>query len=153
MQEASNGWLRRRSGRQPGRLFKVLGVALVVAAMVAFVRRRIIASRGRFEGAMYRLLGRHPDPNVDAATLADRVRSQLGRVEKRLDLPRVHVMVDGRVVHLHGDVEWPHEEATIIEAVRQVAGVEDVQSHLALGMLRSDTRPSQGHLRIRGGRA
>jgi len=134
------------------RFVKLLGIAFVVAALVAFIRQRIIASRGRFEGAIYRLLGRHPDPNVDAATLADRVRSQLGPVEKHLDLPHVHVMVDGHVVHLHGEVEWPHEEATIIEAARQVAGVEAVQSHLHLGLLRSDTRPSEGHLRIRDGR-
>jgi len=132
------------------RFFKLLSAAFVVA-LIVFVRQRIIASRGRFEGAMYRLFGRHPDPNVDAATLADRVRSQLGPVEKRLDLPHVHVMADGHVVHLHGDVEWPHEEATLVEAARRVAGVEVVQSHLHLGLLRSDTRPSQGHVAIRGG--
>lgn len=134
------------------RFFRFLTVVFVVAALVVFIRRRIIASRGRFEGAMYRLLGRHPDPNVDAATLADRVRSQLGPIEKRLDLPHVHVMVDGHVVHLHGDVEWPHEEATIVEAARRVAGVERVQSHLHHGMLRSDTRPSEGHAQVRGSR-
>jgi len=132
------------------RVIRFLTFAIIICTLVAVIRARIIASRGRFEGAMYRLLGRHPDPDVDDATLADRVRSQLGPVEKRLDLPRVHVMVDGHVVHLHGDVEWPHEEATLVEAARQVAGVEAVRSHLHRGMLRSDTRPSQGHTALRG---
>ena len=128
------------------RVLKVVAFVLVISAIVAFIRRRIIASRGRFEGSMYRLFGRRPDPNVDDATLADRVRSQLGPIEKRLDVPRVHVMVDNHIVHLHGDVEWPHEAATIVEAARHVAGVEQVDSHLHLGLLRSDTRPSEGRL-------
>ena len=126
------------------RFVRFLAFVLVISAFVAFIRRQIIASRGRFEGGMYRLLGRHPDPNVDDATLADRVRSELGPIEKRLDLPHVHVMVDNHVAHLHGDVEWPHEAASIVEAARDVAGVERVDSHLHLGLLRSDTRPSEG---------
>ena len=131
------------------RMVRFLAIVLVVSALVTFIRQRIIASRGRFEGAVYRLFGLHPDPDVDDATLADRVRSKLGPVEKRLDLPRVHVMVDDHVVQLHGDVEWPHEAASIVETARHVVGVERVDSHLHLGLLRSDTRPSQGHAQKR----
>ena len=132
------------------RAIRFLAFVFVISALVAFIRQRILASHGRFEGAMYRLFGLHPDPDVDDATLADRIRSELGPVEKRLDLPRVHVMVDDHVVHLHGEVEWPHEAATIVEAAHRVAGVEKVDSHLRLGMLRSDTRPSQGRMLRRG---
>jgi hypothetical protein len=99
---------------------------------------------GRWIGVRYRLLGRRPDPNVDDNTLADRVRSVLGPIEKQLDVPHVHVMVENHVVLLHGDVEWEREAATITRAVRAVSGVRDVESHLHIGLLRSDTRPSAG---------
>ena len=125
------------------KLFKLLSIVVVVAALVALAGR-VLRSHGQLRGALYRLLGHHPDPNVDDRTLADRIRSVLGPIEKRLDLPHVHVMVENHVVLLHGDVEWPHEEATITQAVRQVSGVRGVESHIHVGMLRSDTRPSTG---------
>ena len=124
-------------------LFRLLSIVLVVAVVVALARR-LLRAHGRLRGALYRLSGHHPDPNVDDRTLADRVRSVLGPIEKRLDLPRLHVMVEDHVVLLHGDVEWPHEEATITHAVQQVSGVRGVESHIHVGMLRSDTRPSTG---------
>lgn len=51
---------------------------------------------GRLHAVSYRLRGRHPDPNVSGNVLADRIRSSLGPLEKRLDLPRIHVMVEGQ---------------------------------------------------------
>jgi hypothetical protein len=38
-------------------------------------------------GILYRLAGRHPDPNVSDDVLVDRIRSSLGPLEKRLDVP------------------------------------------------------------------
>jgi uncharacterized protein (DUF2267 family) len=113
---------------------------VAVAALVARLARR----SGRWRGALYRLLGRRPDPNVDDATLADRIRSELGPLEKRLDLPHVHVMVEDHVALLHGEVGWPRDAATIERATRRVSGVRGVESYLHVGLLRSDVRPSKG---------
>jgi hypothetical protein len=124
--------------------------SLVVAIVaVALITWRVARTHGRFRGLLYRLFGRQPDPDVDDLTLADRVRSALGPVEKRLDLPHVHVLVENHVVLLHGDVQWPHEAATLEEAARRVSGVRAVESHLHTGMLPSDTRPSEGRHRKR----
>lgn len=131
------------------RLAVFIATVLIIAAVIA---QHLVRFNDRWRGVAYRLLGRHADPTVDDRTLADRVRSELGPVEKRLDVPRVHVQVQGHVVLLHGDVEWPHEAATIVRAARHVPGVVDVQSHLHCGLLRSDTRPSGGrHHRQRYG--
>jgi osmotically-inducible protein OsmY len=126
------------------RSFGLVAISVLVGALVAFGVRQVVRARGQWRGLLYRVTGRRPDPNVDDHTLADRVRSMLGPLEKRLDVPRVHVMVENHTVLLHGDVEWPHEAATITKAVRHVSGVRDVESHLHIGMLRSDTRPSSG---------
>jgi hypothetical protein len=66
--------------------------------------QRIRYARGRINGTWYRLARRTPDPTVADDVLADRVRSSLGRLEKRLDTPRIHVLVEDHVVFLHGDV-------------------------------------------------
>jgi uncharacterized protein (DUF2267 family) len=95
-------------------------------------------------GIAYRLAGRHPDPDVADDVLADRIRSSIGPLEKRLDVPRVHVMVDDHVVILHGDVPDDDVAAVIEHAVLRVSGVYGVESHLHVGLTRGDTRPSQG---------
>src|ERR1019366_3477832 len=59
--------------------------------------RRLRYMGGRGRGASYRLRGRHPDPEVIDNVLADRIRSSIGALEKRLDLPHIHVMVDDHV--------------------------------------------------------
>jgi hypothetical protein len=130
-----------------GRLFKILAFVVVVLAVLAFASKQWERMSGRWRGLVYRLFGRHPDPDVDDHTLADRVRSVLGPIEKRLDLPHVHVMVENHIVLLHGDVGWEHEAATITQAVREISGVRDVESHLHVGLLPSDTRPSTGRVR------
>jgi hypothetical protein len=129
------------------RLISLITTIAVLAALVAVITRQVARTHGRFRGLLYRLSGRQPDPDVDDLTLADRVRSELGPVEKQLDLPHIHVMVEDHVVLLHGDVQWPYEAATLVEAARDVSGVRDVESHLHTGMLSGDTRPSQGRLR------
>jgi uncharacterized protein (DUF2267 family) len=93
---------------------------------------------------MYRFANRRPDPNVSDDVLRDRVRAALGPVRRRLDLPRVHVMVEDHVVLLHGEV-GSATDARAIEAVAlQVSGVIGVESHLHVGLISGDTRPSQG---------
>lgn len=126
------------------RLAGFLAVVIAISALVVFVQR-YARLHGRFRGLLYRLSGQEPDPDVDDLTLADRIRSELGPVEKRLDLPRVHVMVREHVALLHGQVEWPHEAATVEAAVRRVSGVRDIESHLHVGFLDPHTRPSAGH--------
>jgi uncharacterized protein (DUF2267 family) len=74
--------------------------------------------------------------------LADRIRSQIGPLEHSLDTPRVHVMVEHDVAILHGDVPTIEARRVIETAVRGVDGVRGVVSHLNVGLLSGDTRPS-----------
>ena len=102
---------------------------------------------GQWSGVSYRLRGRQPDPDVTDNVLADRIRSSIGPLEARLDLPRVHVMVEVHTALLHGDVASVEEAAKIehaVHAVHAVPGVVGVASYLHIGLLPCDTRPSEG---------
>jgi hypothetical protein len=94
-------------------------------------------------GILYRLAGRRPDPNVPDDVLADRIRSSLGPLEVRLDVPRVHIMVNEHVAMVHGDVPDAKSARAIDHAIRRVSGVRDVESHLHVGLIAGDTRPSE----------
>lgn len=109
-------------------------VALLVATAGAVAAVRAWRRRQLDEPVLVR-------PASDAV-LADRIRSELGLLEHRLDTPRIHVMVERGVALLHGEV--PTEAvAHVLEArVRAVAGVQDLVSHLHVGLLAGDTRPS-----------
>ena len=112
---------------------------------VDFARHQLRHAAGRLDGLSYRLSGRHPETDVPDNVLADRIRSDLGGLEKRRDLPHIHVMVEKRVALLHGDVATQDDADAIQQAVAAVPGVEGVKSHLHVGLLPSDTRPSDGH--------
>jgi hypothetical protein len=99
--------------------------------VVAGLRRRGRHTIGRAKGLTYHALRRHPSKNVDDATLADRVRSTIGPVEKQLRMPRVHVMAEKGVVILHGEVPSQDAADQVVRAVEHVAGVRGVRSHLA----------------------
>lgn len=99
---------------------------------------------GRLHGVSYRLRGRHPDPNVSGYLLADRIRSSLGPLEKRLDVPHIHVMAEDQIVLLHGEVGTAAEAGQLEAAVAEVSGVLGVESYLHVGLGRGDTRPSAG---------
>jgi BON domain-containing protein len=147
--------MRSRARRSFGMIAAAAGGAVVLRPgthanrvarrQIDLLRRRLGDAGGRLRGVSYRLRGRRPDPGVADPVLADRVRSALGPIEKRLDLPRVHVMVERHVVLLHGDVGTEAQAREIEEAVGAVSGVRGVESHLHVGLLRSDTRPSAGH--------
>ena len=83
-------------------------------------------------------------PPVDDRVLADRIRSELGVVEHRLDTPRIHVEVERGVALLHGEVPSDAAAHLLIDRVLAVSGVRDVVSHLHVGLLDGDTRPSAG---------
>ena len=95
-------------------------------------------------GLLYRLAGRHPDPDVSDDILADRIRSTLGPLERRLDVPRVHVTVEDHVAILHGEVGHAYEAGCLELATNEVSGVRGVESHLHHGLIAGDTRPSEG---------
>jgi uncharacterized protein (DUF2267 family) len=97
-------------------------------------------------GVLYRLAGRQPDPNVSDEVLADRIRSSIGPLEKQLDVPRVHVMVTDHIALLHGDVTKTWQADAIEHAVLRISGVDGVESHLHVGLIRGDTRPSHAHM-------
>ena len=108
------------------------------------VRRAALYHAGRLEGLRYRMAGGEPHPTATDHVLADRVRSTIGPLEHRLDVPRIHVMARGHDVVLHGDVDSAEHAEVIEAAVRHVAGVHHVESHLAVGLIAGDTRPSEG---------
>jgi uncharacterized protein (DUF2267 family) len=85
-----------------------------------------------------------PDATAVNADLADRVRSIIGPTVKQLDLPRIHVMAEGHRVLLHGDVATPEDAVMIEDLVETLPGVDVVESHLHVGLIASDTRPSEG---------
>jgi uncharacterized protein (DUF2267 family) len=95
-------------------------------------------------GVSYRLRGRRPDPDVSDDVLADRIRSSIGGLEARLDVPRVHVTVYDGTAALHGEVGTATDAAEIEHAVAAVSGVVGVESFLHVGLLPGDTRPSEG---------
>ena len=146
--------LTRRLTQFAGLAAGVIGVAAAVAPESSAGRAvRRLADRlsrdvryaaGAAPGLLYRLSGRRPDPDAPDDVLADRVRSAIGPLEKRLDLPRIHVMVDDHVAILHGDVPDDDDAGAIQHAVLRVSGVTGVVSHLHLGLIPGDTRPSEG---------
>ena len=95
-------------------------------------------------GLVYRLAGRHPNPDVSDDILADRVRSSIGGLEKRLDVPHIHVMVEDHVAILHGEVTEDSDVRALEHAIVRVSGVRGVESHLHVGLAPGDTRPSEG---------
>lgn len=106
--------------------------------------RRVRYAGGRLEGLVYWLAGRRPDPAVSDDVLADRIRSSLGGLEKRLNVPRIHVMVEDHVALLHGDVPSVADRSTIECAVLHSPGVRGIESYLHVGLLPGSTRPSEG---------
>jgi BON domain len=133
------------------------GVIGVVAAsapgsVVGRAARRIADRLGRdvrytvasAPGILYRLAGRSPEPNVSDDVLADRIRSSLGPLEHRLDVPRVHVIVEDHVAIVHGDVPDEGAACAIERAIMRISGVKGVESHLHPGLVAGDTRPSRG---------
>ena len=109
--------------------------------------RAVTSSSGRLRGLQYRLRRQHPEENVSDLVLADRIRSSIGPLERRLDLPHVHVMVHDHIVMLHGDVSCASDAKSLIDAVHAISGVRGVESYLHMGLLPSDTRPSDGRAR------
>jgi osmotically-inducible protein OsmY len=85
------------------------------------------------KGLAYRATRRHPSTLVDDSVLADRVRSTIGPLEKQLHNPRINVTVENGIAILHGNIESPEAAIQIEEAVRGVAGVNGIRSHLSHG--------------------
>lgn len=129
-----------------------IGVTVLEAVIgPRFPRRRAEAvtraaryQTGRLQGLRYRLAGRQPDPSAHGALLADRIRSASGPLERRLDNPRIHVLVEDHDVLLQGDVVSADQAETLVQAVYRVPGVRRVRSHLHVGLFSGDTRRSQG---------
>lgn len=112
---------------------------------VELVSRRARYEGGRLTGVRYRLRHGHPDAAAGDDVVADRVRSALGTLTKRLDVPHVHVMVEDGVVLLHGVVDTAAQAVEIEQAALEVFGVTGVESYLHIGLSLGDTRPSVGH--------
>lgn len=118
----------------------------LVRRTVRRTRGRARHLAGRVRGIRYRLSHGGPSPDVSDAVLAQRIRSTLGPLEKRLDLPHIHVSASNRNVLLHGVAASAEQAQQLEDAVRSVAGVKGVESRLRLGLTRSDTRPSEGRV-------
>lgn len=98
----------------------------------------------RLEGLAYRVADRHPDPDVGDEVLTQRIRSQLGPVEQRLDVPRPNVTVVDHVAEIRGVVGTRQQAQALIDAVGEVSGVRDVRAVLHVGYGPGDTTPSEG---------
>lgn len=135
--------IRRIAGRARDRIQQ-----RIMRPQVDRVQRRAAARlkdlSHRFEGMAYRVADRQPDPHVSDGVITQRVRSQLGPVERRLDVPRLHVTVHDHIAELRGVVGTERQAETLIEAVRDVAGVHGVLSFLHIGYGPGDTKPSEG---------
>jgi len=83
------------------------------------------------KGLAYRAMRRHPSTTVDDSVLADRIRSTIGPLEKQLHNSRINVTVENGIAILHGDIDSREAATRIEEAVRGVAGVRDIRSHLS----------------------
>src|SRR5581483_2456438 len=108
------------------------------------VTRPLRQARGWCRHAAYVVQGGHLDPHVPDLVLADRLRSRLGPLEKRLDIPRVHVTVVDHHVLLHGCVGTAEEAAIVGLAVQAEPGVASVTNRLHVGLGDADERPSEG---------
>jgi uncharacterized protein (DUF2267 family) len=136
------------------------GIATIATALLAatprgrrlvrhLARRTAARSRyaaGRARGLRYRLLRRGPSEDVSDAVLVQRIRSSLGPLEKRLDLPHVHVTACNGSVTLHGVAATAEQAQQLEDAVRAVAGVKGLEDRLHLGLTPADTRPSEGRV-------
>jgi hypothetical protein len=144
----------KRVIRTVGLAAGLLGAAVASTSDTSFGRatRRLahqLARHARYAagtvpGLAYRLAGRHPDPDVSDDILADRVRSSIGGLEKRLDVPHIHVMVEDHVAILHGEVSEGSDVRALEHAILRVSGVRGVESHLHVGLAPGDSRPSEG---------
>ena len=114
---------------------------------VGVLSKKARYTAGRLDGLRYRLAGRAPDPLVSDDVLADRIRSSLGGLEKRLDVPRVHVTVEDHVARLHGEVSRESDRSVIESFVLDVSGVRGLESYLHVGLSSGSTRPSDGRAR------
>ncbi|HYO13735.1 MAG TPA: SRPBCC family protein [Thermoanaerobaculia bacterium] len=95
-------------------------------------------SKGMVLGAASKLRREHPD----ATTLADRVRSQLGRVVSHPSSLNVMADESGRVV-LTGSVLGP-EHDRLLKTVRKVKGVKDVEDRTYVYQEASNVPELQG---------
>lgn len=93
-------------------------------------RPQVQRAVNRTKGLAYRVARRHPTSGVDDSVLADRIRSTIGPLEKQLHSSRINVTVENGIAILHGELDSSEAAAQIEDAVRGVAGVRDIRSHL-----------------------
>jgi osmotically-inducible protein OsmY len=110
---------------------RVWAAGAAVAAIAGWLGTRPKSVTKNAGPALHRGLRRHPSTTVDDSVLADRIRSTIGPLEKQLHNARINVTVEDGVAILHGEVETPEVADEIEEAVRGVAGVRDIRSHLS----------------------
>lgn len=101
---------------------------------------------GHARGIHYRLVHGGPPEDVSDAILVQRIRSKLGPLERRLDVPHLHVSSDNRNVSLHGVAATADDAQQLEDTVRAVSGVRGLTSHVRVGFGPGDTRPSQGRV-------
>jgi osmotically-inducible protein OsmY len=116
-----------------GAIVTAVGVWLATrsGSLTKNVKPYLHRSVNHAKGLAYRATRRHPSTRVDDSILADRIRSTIGPLEKRLHNSRVNVTVENGIAILHGDIESPEAATQIEDAVRAVAGVHGIRSHLS----------------------
>jgi uncharacterized protein (DUF2267 family) len=141
-------------------IIRAAGLATIVALLLAAgVRGRHLTRRtarrtlrkaryltGRARGIRYRLVHGGPPEDVSDAILVQRIRSKLGPLERRLDVPHLHVSSQDRNVSLHGVVTTADDLQQLEDTARAVSGVRGLSSHVRVGFGPGDARPSQGRV-------
>lgn len=104
--------------------------------------RRMRYLRGRARGLLFRVLAAGLTPDVDDDVLEQRVRSTLGSLSRRYDLPPIEVtaVVDGKVV-LAGHAPDLEQVREVETGICEIPGVDMVVSHIRVDD--AVERPSQ----------
>jgi len=90
----------------------------------------------RAKGAAHEMVAKHSGEGMDEAaddvTIADRVRSELGRLEKQFGVERINVDSCDGVVTLRGPVHEAGAAEVLVAAAQKVPGVREVRNELAI---------------------
>ena len=116
--------LKDKLGRGPG----------AVSDLGESVSRKAHDLSNRAQGAVHEFSSKHSgqgtDETADDVTIADRVRSELGRLEQEHELERINVDSCDGIVTLRGPAKQQNVAEALVAAAQKVAGVREVKNEL-----------------------
>jgi osmotically-inducible protein OsmY len=116
--------LKDKLGRGPG----------AVSDLGESVSRKAHDLSNRAQGALHEFSAKHSgqgtDETADDVTIADRVRSELGRLEQEHSLERINVDSCDGIVTLRGPAKEQSIADALVSEAQKVAGVREVKNEL-----------------------